>query len=517
MSQNTPHRPTTYIDIRLRDFSIGVAHKRGRKNKQRQRILILALLFFTVISTLLVWGFLYSRTSADVVLTPRTCLGGWKNASYAAGAPDVIAGNPSTYSDTNSASVSNMLADIFCGDFRGAIPKDTKPTQITVKFSWALIPQSVPIEISASPQDLASSTSAVLAAPSQSVGTDSIATTTINSSGNPTDTITSTSSAQVPQLQPTAVHPGQDEGATTPPTSVVLPVPTMVAPALPIDSVPTMTPSSPQSFIFVKKVLAWLVPERVYAETGVSVSSSSVNTDLSTTTITALVTNSTSISTSVTNDAIVEVSYTLDGTLWHDLGTVSNTLKTNTFTIPVEQIAGWDDLSKLQIRVRSLSGLSASDVVYLDGMTIDASYTEIPKEVKQTEIETFDLQDGSVFANNKQAGAIVHIVHHDGSTNVIFYHDDGTSFSYQAETLASEDLPLGQYYSPPPLPGKYVMIEYTNDHGSFDCNGFSLRACLKDKHFIRRISFEITESADTIATTTATTTITTTATTTTNP
>jgi hypothetical protein len=55
---------------------------------------------------------------------PETCLGGWENPTFAEGAPDVLTGSRNiAFSSANSAMNRNISADIFCGNFKGAIPE----------------------------------------------------------------------------------------------------------------------------------------------------------------------------------------------------------------------------------------------------------------------------------------------------------------------------------------------------------------------------------------------------------
>ena len=84
--------------------------------------------------------YFFEPASAQLaIFYPSTCLGGWKNAEKASGAPEVMDGLMSDYNDENSASVFNTNAQIFCGNFQGEIPADTLQKRIVVKFSWTEI------------------------------------------------------------------------------------------------------------------------------------------------------------------------------------------------------------------------------------------------------------------------------------------------------------------------------------------------------------------------------------------
>jgi hypothetical protein len=70
----------------------------------------------------------------------------------------------------------------------------------------------------------------------------------------------------------------------------------------------------------------------------------------------------------------LEVLYTLDGSEWHGLGKVGKNNWKNEFEIPITE---WDDISKLQVSIQTLSVLDEMPAVYLDGMWVEAGYGDI--------------------------------------------------------------------------------------------------------------------------------------------
>ena len=72
-----------------------------------------------------------------------------------------------------------------------------------------------------------------------------------------------------------------------------------------------------------------------------------------------------------TTDGFLDVSYSLDGTDWQDVGQVTATDWQNfSVTIPV---SSWDDINKLQIKLEP--ALSAdTPTIYLDGMWLEVDY-----------------------------------------------------------------------------------------------------------------------------------------------
>lgn len=476
-----------------------------------------ALLIIVLTSAYLV-TILYAHTAkAEAVLYPRTCLGGWKDPANASGLPDVIDNDPAKYSHANSASVSDTLADLFCGDFSGEIPKDTKPTAIVVKFSWALVPKSAPVVISAVSSTLASSTDAVLDAPADAVGiavststaTTTIATTTDIQEHQPETVIPATSTPllqiHAASLLPDFQHSASSSdsvfqvAAPSPIIDISAAAPSDPAPAsaptsTPADapaSLPPSDPAGPQSLLSLP-IFAWFAPQKAYAQEATSTSVSTTSDAISATTTTTIATSTLSI----TEDAVLEVSYTLDGSTWHVLGTVTRfDLARSSFTIPIDNVSAWGDVQKIQIRVRTLSSVSDFGTIYVDGMTLAVAYDK-NREVKDDVPTPRPLQEHDTIPERDSPAIIVHPSSTASSTRVIFYkvYPDGST-EYVAETDGHGDAPLSEYYAPPPPPGKYSMIEYKNDGGAFECNGFSASVCEHNPHFIRRVDFEITASS----------------------
>jgi hypothetical protein len=116
------------------------------------------------------------------------------------------------------------------------------------------------------------------------------------------------------------------------------------------------------------------------------------------------------------------------------------------------------------------------------------------------------LMDRSSYQAGDESSAIVHSRFNNGSTNIIFYIDYGDGYpQYVAETVGQGDQPLTNYYSPAPGVGKYKVVEYYNDGGSFGCSGLSFSDCVANPRLISQFSFEIT--ADDASSTTATSTL----------
>ncbi len=338
----------TYVDIQVQPLSFDGVRKRAPiKQKNKRTFTPYIIIGFGALSFFLI---LVSFSHAGVTLAPQTCLGGFVNPGAAAGSPSVADGDPAKFTDENSASVTNALADIFCGDFTGDIPKDTKPTAITASFSWALVPVRLPEVIPASAENLASSTTEIIDAAPDSVGTS--------------------------LDQPT-------EAQTTEP---------MLEPEPPIESAPETEPepsqAEPQSLL--SKAFAFVMPNIAHAETLAEEASSTL--EVSTTTPDAA-----PVSIEITEDPILEVSYTLDGADWHTLGTVTRSqLALSSFVIPADSVPEWSDLARLQIRVKTLSAASDFGTFYLDGVTLTVEYEKTSVEVQELK----QIQETEEFVNS---------------------------------------------------------------------------------------------------------------------
>jgi hypothetical protein len=435
----------------------------------RERVFIgatLAMLFVTTVSVM----FYARQARAETFLHPQACLGGWDNPAAAVGWPDVEGGDVHTYSGTNAASVSDTLAEIFCGGFSGDMPLDTKPTALHIEFSWAYVSRQPALQVSTAPVDLATSTSAVLDAAPESVGIATSSEVEAASDTAPTEPIppsessepstseddsalTSSPSTEIVTPENTALP--QDAPATeAPPSSVESLVPTPPTPA-------QETPPSSESPVtlgppIIQGLMKWLLPRIAYAQEDAAstTATTSVQSEISTSTV------------SMAQSAVLEISYTLDGSTWYILGTVTkDTFDTRSFAIPLDGIAQWSDLSKLQISVRSLSGLELGDTVYLDGMSLGVVYEDVsasqdwsPQSTTTTEHE-YENKNGE-----SQAAAMVGAIGEalgDAIGGLVPEDEEIT------EEMPTEEVPVGE--TPPliiksvPLPPRLSVRNFSKE------------------------------------------------------
>jgi hypothetical protein len=407
------------------------------------------------------------------------------------------------YNSSNSASITDSLAQIYCGDFTGSVSPDTAPTKITVYFSWTLVADATTtptIENNA----FASTTPAILDLPDQSAlvvldGTtspDASTTQTLLPLPAPEIQIASSSS---PDLQSAPSGTSSSPAETPAPTAPSDTTPAASEPAAPSSDTPSI-PAEPdtsnvQSLLQTLSRFADSLLPHAYAQTSDTATDTADVPPAPSDTASSSVASTSTADVLPSTEGVVEVLYSLDGSTWHSLGIVPRAaLQSASFDIPLDGITTWDDLAHLQISVRTLSTPDSLGTLYLDGMTLSIEYKDSPQIPKPNVLPT--LKDAEEVPESATGDVAIDPQGEATSTNVIFYTvnaDDSTT--YVAETTAHGYAPLSDYYVPGPPPGTYILIEYRNDAGTFDCNGLSAAECEKDPHFVQRMTFTVTADA----------------------
>ncbi len=90
----------------------------------------------------LVAGLLRGVGRANIAtLYATSCLGGWANPQLAEGEPDLAPeADPELFTSKNSAALDGVMAQIYCGGFKGDVPLDAAPKKVTLNLSWAVLP-----------------------------------------------------------------------------------------------------------------------------------------------------------------------------------------------------------------------------------------------------------------------------------------------------------------------------------------------------------------------------------------
>lgn len=404
------------------------------------------------------------RTHAETLLYPQTCLGGWNHSEKAAGIPEVMGHVPEEYTDDNSASIFNTVAQIFCGGFSGDIPAHTSPTKIIVQFSWAvkaLVQPASPIIISS----------------------DNYASSTIKIIDVPTD---------VPAQLEIPVSADQSSSSTPTVPDAPPPAPTPDTSPLPVLETPqSLDTPSPEPVSF----LQWLVqPRTVFAQ------------EMATTTPDS---SATSTQPASTGDALLEVLYTLDGTTWQSLGVrTQEELSNATFEIPLTSVSNWNDLSQLQVSVRSLSNVNTAITLYLDGMLLSVAYQDHSQEVKDKEVQarsdaesayrdSLPTRNLTITVGSSTSPALTLSETADGngkqalivkapSGPLVIYNDSDPTYRF-IYGIGEDPVSIEAYNF---LPGSYTLIS-TMDPDA--CGTMTKEQCMNEPSFVASGGFSITD------------------------
>jgi hypothetical protein len=317
------------------------------------------LVFLAVTGVLLVIIFgvsFYKKTAVDAQVVhffPSTCLGGWNAPDNATGKPTVLL-EGDTYTEENSAVYQNNAASLYCGNYEGSLPPETKHTRVALRFSWSHTPHEPLIYPDIAPtvveDTIASSTGSTTKdiAPTASSTTDTESTeeeVTPDTIASSTATTTTVENTPLEEVSPTPIEPEvQQETTEIEPE----PEPAEEAPA----------DESPVSWLFA-------VP-KVYAEETATTSPSSISSDPS--------------------GALFKIQYTLDGTTWETLGYVTTISNDVQLEFPEAVFKTVEDISRVQIGIVPLLTIdSAPEPVYLDAIWLEVSYTAA------TELAVYDV------------------------------------------------------------------------------------------------------------------------------
>ncbi len=287
-------------------------------------------------------------------LYATSCLGGWENPHLATGAPEVI--EEASFTDQNSSILrSNAHGQIFCGGFQGDILEEAVPKKITIRFSWQAFYESELIpNISTTTEGLIENETGT--------STDNFlegefSTSTENNTeeeviDNVEDEVVPEESniennqlndGVVPEVVPEVIPENQDNSSNE--TSNVT--------------------EEPISFLrFLYKV--------AYAEEEIVIENNEEITSTTTEGVEEVIEE-------IIPYGLVEVVYTLDGVNWKSLGFVEkNQFKAQHFEIPIEEAKNWEDISRIQIGVRSVPILDGNPVIiYFDSVWIEVLYENV--------------------------------------------------------------------------------------------------------------------------------------------
>ncbi len=364
--------------------------KRNKPNIRTARILSLLILFvifcFSGASFVSRLFRPTEEASADIAsFFPTTCLGGWENTDKATGPPEVREADD-TYSDSNSTSVFNSAAQIFCSGFTGEIPENSVGKKIVLRFSWALEEgeeRTQPPDESEPREENSND---------ETEETDVLGASTTDATEESNDDglteeesapIISDDEAETPdfetpfQLEPSLEpepeaeqesEPEEPEESEDEPESEPSPQTSSfwnwkskfirLAFAQEVEAPPSETefPIEVEGEIEQSEE----DPEEMISEDdGESVSTT---------------TDEVTEETLAAPGALLEILYTLDGREWHSLGHVEKITSEVTFELPIEMFAEIEDLKKVQIAVHTLPTFDSVPKIYLDSLWLEVEY-----------------------------------------------------------------------------------------------------------------------------------------------
>lgn len=293
------------------------------------------------------------------------CLGGWQDPGSATGAPD-----------GNSAVLDDTQAQLFCGSFEGS-DQSQSPQAVTLYFSWNVaFPDAASATIATGTPSGDASWASVL----DSTDTPPVASSSASSSsgvapsGSGADVATTTVAATSTSAPAGGGDASSEEDGTNASSTVTATtsVQDSASSAAPLPPAATSTPApapAPASDTAAQSSTSLLneifrSPFAFIARPALADSSGTAASD-------TVATDTVSADTSQP-DAFLDVSYSLDGVTWQDLGEVSAENWQNfSVTIPV---SSWSDINALQVR---LTPLITADppVISLDSMWLEVDYT----------------------------------------------------------------------------------------------------------------------------------------------
>jgi hypothetical protein len=233
----------------------------------------------------------------------------------------------------------------------------------------------------------------------------------------------------------------------------------------------------------------------------VSTANSDTEIDIATTTVTVSDATSTGISVdgmSATSTAsstvspllqngfvpnpVLEVLYTFDGEEWISLGKVSaEDLSYNSFEIPVDPRATWDDISNIQIKIKSLVIPDVKPDIYVDGMVLEVEYDKKdpnqpgdksdPKRYQMVVNQVVGSTTVSVVDDPDQGNVLMVGIENGG---MLLIYNDTTNGIVFISGLGSDPLPIPAYNFDP---GSFTIL-VTDRKDS--CEGVSKETCLED-------------------------------------
>lgn len=419
-----------------------------------------ALILIIVFVTQSWWN--QKKASADLAsFYPAKCLGGWQYAAHAENVPDLdVSASVDDFNDINSAVLDNAMAQLYCSNFNGDDQIGTVPTKVTLRLSLAvknnviMTPPVTDTETVPADEIKAGDNNPEQGASGDVEQTVEQKTETGSEAATPLDN---------PEAATTEANPSSEPAPTPAPAPVEAPAtptePTswlpkswqetwlarlMIAPAQAqeeavVEPVPVIQAEAPvEEAQKTENEVVAPSPEQVLDQPEPVVTSeekpvtTSSSEEMSTTSDVG-VTNDELINEVVVSapapvmpsDALLELSYTLDGQSWQSLGWVAESNWRNvSFEVPLGGIDDWSNLDWLQVRIDRVVTLNDNQpIFYLDGMALEVQYDALAEdEVIDSDIDQPNLKKDKVLKQKVEAGRmVINVVREETKDQELWY------------------------------------------------------------------------------------------------
>lgn len=407
-----------------------------------------------IVGFVIIAGSFFRSIRADTALFyAGQCLGGWENPKNAEGKPDLqedAAGE--LYTKKNSAVLNNTQGDLYCGSFIGEAPKESAPTNFVVKARWTIDDGTVlhAVEPEVIIEEILPTENATPVPSESNSGSELI---------ENNDSVPADSEPAIPEIQ--------------------------------------VEQSQTQSLLhyFAKTVLA---------QEDTAIESSELRQDLQANESPEIVNEEQVLQEAlIQENQIVEdpvkpfllLEYSLDGVEWNVVAEVThNNWKKGTFDFPLD-LASWDQIEKLQLRLVPQVTFDTMPVIYLDALWIEAEYAPLavvevkdiqnsdPKKLHAVSVRSINQSFTGYVLSDSDQGEILHIKTPQ-AMQIRFYRENDPLFMFLAPSAESETvIPLYNLEA-----GTIIAVGTKDSEG---CVASTLTECRELPGYLGEITLEI--------------------------
>jgi hypothetical protein len=346
--------------------------------------LALPLIVFLIIALVIYSGGFYihqQQAEANVAsFYPEKCLGGWKNVDKIAGQPEVRVGGESSYDDNNSASVKNVNAQVFCGEFAGDIPQAAKHEKVSLHFSWYIDDGTrnfvEPVVIEETQLEVIEG----------EVSDEMLEPVPVERGDVPIENsaISPSEPASIPEPAPTQVEEPSQEPEPPPteePTVFFIPSFIKIAHAEEVSSSieTSETTNEPEETAVADEPQTEESAQEILTTSDLPITSSSSVEIRPSQPEEKTEPPAAPVSEEFVPpaEAYFEVLYTLNGQDWHSLGYVTRIANDVEIEMPIDLFGTVEDLEKVQIALHTVERIDSVPKIYLDALWLEVAYNDI--------------------------------------------------------------------------------------------------------------------------------------------